>query len=408
MGLRGTDGPAHLEPRTYALLTRDAVSSRAWCAVTKEGPSREAARVSLLGALLQRVRVPSRQASEHRVAGPDRTGGEPDGRAGCQKGLRTGQARGPQHEVKPAASSEKQSGSRAAHVTAKAPSGTQVPKRVVDPGGARGAARVQGEARNSGDPSACPSSGQGTPYKPVAKSVAAQRESEGAMVPKTGARASGTNGVQNNAPGGKGPWGGRVGGGGTREGMTGETRSNFPGGPSPEQKCNNSKTGWVTQPSGIRSVVSTRCTTASRGVTSSRKAWRRVRRNKVAAGVDAETLSDLEEYGVERFLEELATCCSQARIGRQRCCAGTSRRLMGRSGRLGIPTVRDRVVADGGEAGAGADLRGGLPSVLVRLPPQAERDDGPGDAAEARARRGTTTCLTPTSATTSGASTTRS
>jgi hypothetical protein len=117
-----------------------------------------------------------------------------------------------------AASSEKQSGSRAAHFTVKAAPAT-VPKRVVGPGGVGGAARVQGEVRNSGDPSASPSSGQGTPYKPVAKSAAAQRESEGAVVPKTGARASGTNGVQNNAPGGKCPWGARVGGGG-REGFT--------------------------------------------------------------------------------------------------------------------------------------------------------------------------------------------
>ena len=44
--------------------------------------------------------------------------------------------------------------------------------------------------------------------------------------------------------------------------------------------------------------------------------------------------------------------------------------------------------ADGGEAGAGADLRGGLSSVLVRLPAEAERHAGAGDPAHAwRARR---------------------
>jgi hypothetical protein len=202
---------------------------------------------------------------------PQPSGSDPDGRAGRRKGLRTEQARGPQHEVKPAASSHQQSGSRAAHVTAKATSTALVPKRAVGSGGVGGAARVQGGVRNSGDPSARPMSGQGASYKPEAKSAAAQRESEGAMVPKTGARAAGTNGVQNNAPGGKGPWGGRVGGGGKREGMTGRLGPTSPAGHSPRQKCNNSKTGWVTQPSGIRSVVSTHCTTASRGVTSSRK-----------------------------------------------------------------------------------------------------------------------------------------
>ena len=45
------------------------------------------------------------------------------------------QARGPQHQVKPAASTEKQSGSRAAHFTAKATSDALVSERVSDLGG---------------------------------------------------------------------------------------------------------------------------------------------------------------------------------------------------------------------------------------------------------------------------------
>src|SRR4029077_18455626 len=44
--------------------------------------------------------------------------------------------------------------------------------------------------------------------------------------------------------------------------------------------------------------------------------------------------------------------------------------------------------AEGGEAGAGADLRGGLPAVLVRLSAQAQRDDGTRDPEEARSQRG--------------------
>src|SRR5258708_17343346 len=39
--------------------------------------------------------------------------------------------------------------------------------------------------------------------------------------------------------------------------------------------------------------------------------------------------------------------------------------------------------ADGGNARAGADFRGGLSSVLVRLSAEAERDGGLGDLAEA-------------------------
>src|SRR5215210_1455003 len=46
----------------------------------------------------------------------------PVARAGCREPLRREQERGPQHQVKPAASSDLQRGSRAAHVTAKATS----------------------------------------------------------------------------------------------------------------------------------------------------------------------------------------------------------------------------------------------------------------------------------------------
>src|SRR5208283_3618384 len=36
-----------------------------------------------------------------------------------------------------------------------------------------------------------------------------------------------------------------------------------------------------------------------------REAWRRVQKNKGAAGVDSQTLAMVEEYGVERLLGEL-------------------------------------------------------------------------------------------------------
>ncbi len=58
----------------------------------------------------------------------------------------------------------------------------------------------------------------------MVKSCGGQRESDGVVVPVIG--------VQQNAPGGKGPDFGRAGGGGKREGMTGTARSNNPGGQS--------------------------------------------------------------------------------------------------------------------------------------------------------------------------------
>ena len=137
----------------------------------------------------------------------------PVSRAGRQEPLRRERARGPQHEVNPAASTDLPRGSRAAHVTAKAMPAAQRSGResAVDPSGVRGAAREQGSGRKRRDPSARPSSRQGGPYKPKVKSGAAQRESEGTVVPEMA--------VTNNAAGGKGPCGGRAGGGGKREGM---------------------------------------------------------------------------------------------------------------------------------------------------------------------------------------------
>ena len=87
---------------------------------------------------------------------------------------------------------------------------------------------MQGEVRNTRGPSARPLSRRGVSYKPKAKSSAAQRESEGAVVPVMG--------VKNNAPGGKGPWGGRAEGAGKREGMAGEPGPNDPGGWEPRDK----------------------------------------------------------------------------------------------------------------------------------------------------------------------------
>jgi hypothetical protein len=87
-------------------------------------------------------------------------------------------ARGPQHEVKPADSTDLLPAGRAAHLTAKATSLGQEPKRAGGFGGIRGAARVQGVGRNRRDPSARPASGRARSYKPKAKSRRARRASE--------------------------------------------------------------------------------------------------------------------------------------------------------------------------------------------------------------------------------------
>ena len=164
-------------------------------------------------------------------------------RAGCQKSVNRRepfsgeQARGPQHEVKPAASTDLQPAGRAAHVTAKATSPGRDPKRAGGCGGVWGAARVQGHVRNVRGPSAQPLSGQAGSYKPKAKSSGAQRESEGIVVPMGEAQAGPAKAVGHNAAGGKGPWGGHAEIAGKREGLAGKTGPKHPVGNEPIAKA---------------------------------------------------------------------------------------------------------------------------------------------------------------------------
>ena len=199
--------------------------------------------------------------------------GDLHGRAGRQepvrqRELRSGEpARGPQHQVKPAASTHLQPAGRAAHFTAKATSIVGAPKPAMDCGGVWGAARVQGEVRNTRDPSVPPSSGRGGSYKPKAKSSAVQRESEGIVVPQSVAQAARTNAVKNNAAGGKDPCGGRAEGAGKHERMAGKTDLTTPAAMSRTTKCDNCNDSYGPQPSGHRVGAFTRCMTTSGEVT---------------------------------------------------------------------------------------------------------------------------------------------
>ncbi len=74
------------------------------------------------------------------------------------------------------------------------------------------------------------------------------------------------------------------------------------------------------------------------------EAWKRVRRNKGAAGVDRMTISEVEQYGVRRFLRELGEVLRAGGYGAQVVRRAYIPKADGAQRPLGIPTVRDRVV----------------------------------------------------------------
>src|SRR5688572_28652816 len=255
------------------------------------------------------------------------------------------QARGPQHEVKPAASTDTQSDGRAAHFTAKAAGDAQRSEQGASSiGGVRGAAREQGRERNTRDPSAPPSSRQGLPDKAVPKPMPAQRESEGAVVPTPAARAASTNAATNNAAGGKGPCGGQSPAVGKDEGMAGKTGSNQPPGREPMDKVRQlQRRLWA----AAKRAPGRRFHALYDRIHRSDvlwEAWERVRRNRGSAGLDAQSIADVEEHGVDRFLKAIA---AELRAGEYVPRAVRRHYIPKGEGKwrpLGIPTIRDRVV----------------------------------------------------------------
>lgn len=200
---------------------------------------------------------------------------------------------------------------------------------------------MQGLVWNVRGPSARPVSGQMRSYKPKAKSSHAQRESEGIVVLDE-ARAS-TKAVQQNAAGGKGPWGGHAEIAGRCEGMAGQTGPKDPAGRESGDKVRQlQRQLWAAAKRAPGRRFHALYGQICRGDVL-QEAWKRVRRNRGAAGVDRVTIDEVERYGVERFLEELGEVLRAGEYGAQVVRRAYIPKADGARRPLGIPTVRDRV-----------------------------------------------------------------
>jgi len=148
--------------------------------------------------------------------------------------------------------------------------------------------------------------------------------------------------AQQNALGGRGPWGGSVDEAGTHEGLA--TGPKHPPRREPTDKVQQLRRRlWAAakrQPG--RRFHALYAQVARSDVLG--EAWKLVKANRGAAGVDGVTLADVEGYGVGRMLEEVHTTLKE---GRYRAPAVLRRYIPKADGKkrpLGIPTVKDRVV----------------------------------------------------------------
>jgi len=155
-----------------------------------------------------------------------------------------------------------------------------------------------------------------------------------------------------NAVGGKGPWGGHDDGSREHKGMvaTGEAgvpASSQPNSPDRRKSVDNverlqRRLGAAAKRDGGRRFHALYDRIWRRDVL--QEAWNRVKRNKGAAGVDAQTIDGIRALGEESFLNDLS---KTLRAGRYRPHAVRRHWIPKADGGrrpLGIPTVRDRVV----------------------------------------------------------------
>jgi RNA-directed DNA polymerase len=183
------------------------------------------------------------------------------------------------------------------------------------------------------------------PDKPMVKPGGGQRKSDGVVVPERGAR--------ERAVVGKGPDFGHAGRGGKRKGMAGTARSNHPDGHRPVDLHRLPPVGddvrelqrklWAAAKQSSERRFHALYDRICRGDVLM-EAWKRVRANKGAAGVDKQTLAEVEVYGVDRMLRELRHDLAGGSYRPAPARRADIPKPHGGVRPLGIPTVRDRVV----------------------------------------------------------------
>jgi group II intron reverse transcriptase/maturase len=183
--------------------------------------------------------------------------------------------------------------------------------------------------RNRRDPTRRPTSGKGGSYKPKVKGCRAERESEGLVVP---VKAEARTPLEGSGPALVVPVAG-----GKCEGMP--ARANTPIDKVRELQRGLFRAAKRSRSRRFHALFDRIC----RGDVLA-EAWRRVKSNRGAAGIDGETLTMDEQRGEEEFQQEIQQLLKTGRYRPQ----PVRRRYIPKSDRtsrpLGIPTVRDRVI----------------------------------------------------------------
>ena len=256
-------------------------------------------------------------------------------RAGSQKPVQEGRERsdGPQRvvNVEQASSDYQPKGDwerRAGHVTAKATHSAQESERALGLPGVLAAARREGTMRNRREPSRRSTSDAAT-------GISAKRESGSCRAAVRGGGST-VEGVENTPEGSAPALVERV-RAGKCEGMA--ARPN-----NPEEKVRElQRTLWrCAKRSESRRFHALYDRICRADVL--REAWKRVKQNRGAAGIDGQSIAAIAERGVDAWLAgieaELRTGEYRPRPVRRRYIPKSD----GRQRPLGIPTVRDRVV----------------------------------------------------------------